>query len=591
MLARLLGPHAFGTYAVAYVALVAVLNFNELGVSLAIVRWPGDPAEIVPTVTAISLAVSAFIYVVCFFAAPAYASAMGVPAATTVVRVLSLAILSDGFTNTPAALLQRNFRQGQRTVADQVNVWLSTAVTVALAWSGYGAMSLAIGRLVGCVAGAILLLAFAPESIRVGFDPAKARALLRFGLPLAGAGLLTFAVGSVDQIIVGHMLGPIDLGFYVLALNLAGWPIAMFSQPVRVVGPAVFARLQHDAAAMRTTFVSAAALLCAVAVPVCLLIAGAATPLVSFVYGVRWVPAARPLLWLALLGGVQVFFLLAYDLFVVLARSRFLLVTQLGWLVALVVALAVGAHLDGIYGASLAEFGVAAFFVLPRYLIELSRAGIGLSAIIRHVWLPLAGASVAGVTALVTAEVAPNDFTALVVSGLATVVITGLLIYHMRPVIAMLRSPSIDAATSPSTESIIVGPASYAGISAEDAAEYSAAERDDRAVGFRAPDHPFVDPYFARVPANYSDILRLPPSRLDLSMTTPLYHKTVASLNWDPGELNGSKASDRPGPEGSDVPTPALTNNPGFGVKLTATAASILPDVAEDDSAQGGGLA
>src|ERR1039458_2807890 len=49
LLARLLGPHEFGTYAVAFVALLAVLSFNELGVSLAIVRWPGEPREIAPT--------------------------------------------------------------------------------------------------------------------------------------------------------------------------------------------------------------------------------------------------------------------------------------------------------------------------------------------------------------------------------------------------------------------------------------------------------------------------------------------------------------------------------------------------------------
>ena len=42
-LARLLGPEAFGTFAVATVALLAMLSFNELGVSLAIVRWADDP--------------------------------------------------------------------------------------------------------------------------------------------------------------------------------------------------------------------------------------------------------------------------------------------------------------------------------------------------------------------------------------------------------------------------------------------------------------------------------------------------------------------------------------------------------------------
>jgi O-antigen/teichoic acid export membrane protein len=444
MLARLLGPHAFGTYAVAYVALLAILQFNELGVSLAIVRWPGDPAEIVPTVATISLLCSVVIYVGCFFAAPAYASAMGAPAATSVVRVLAIAVLVDGFTNTPAALLQRGFRQGQRTLSDQVNIWLSTGVTVALAWSGYGAMSLAIGRLVGGAAGAILLLKFAPESLHFGFNRAKARPLLRFGLPLAGVNLLAFAVANANQVIVGHVLGPVRLGYYVLALNLAGWPIGIFSQPVRTVGLAVFARLQHDSAAMRTTFMSVAGLLCAVALPVCLLISGAAAPLVGFAYGTRWLPASQPLVWLALLSAVQVVFLLAYDFFAAAARSRFLLKTQLVWVAALVPALVVGTRVDGIYGASVAEAAVAASCVLPWYLVELSKAGIQLRALSKHLWLPVAGASGAGLLAWGAARVAPNDFTALAVSGTATAAISGLILYRMRAVVALLRSVSAE---------------------------------------------------------------------------------------------------------------------------------------------------
>lgn len=439
MLARLLGPHAFGTYAVAYVALSAVLAFNELGVSLAIVRWPGDPGEIIPTVTTISAGVSAVICAGCLIAAPAYTSAMGTPGATTVVRVLLLAVLIDGFTSTPVAVLQRSFQQGRKTIADQANVWLSTGVTVALAWSGAGAMSLAIGRLVGCTAGAILLLGFAPESLRPGFDRAKARALLRFGLPLAGASLVAFGVAAADQIVVGHLLGTVALGFYVLALNVANWPITMFSQPVRTVGPAVFARLQHDGAAMRTTFLSAAGLLCTVALPACLLIGGAARPLVGLVYGSRWMPAAAPLLWLALLGGVQVFFLLAYDYLVVLARSRFLLNTQLVWLIALVPALVLGARADGIAGAAVAEAAVAVLCILPWYLLELSKAGIRPGALSRHLWLPVAGAVVTGIVAAGVARVARADLPALAASGLAAMAIAGGLLYRKRTVLALVR--------------------------------------------------------------------------------------------------------------------------------------------------------
>ena len=70
MLARLLGPHSFGTYAVASVALNILANFNDLGVGLAIACWPGEPREIAPTVTTISVVTSGALYAGCYAGAP-----------------------------------------------------------------------------------------------------------------------------------------------------------------------------------------------------------------------------------------------------------------------------------------------------------------------------------------------------------------------------------------------------------------------------------------------------------------------------------------------------------------------------------------
>ena len=55
VLARLLVPEDYGVYAVALVALNGLLSMNELGVSLAIVRRPGDVSRIAPTVKTLAL--------------------------------------------------------------------------------------------------------------------------------------------------------------------------------------------------------------------------------------------------------------------------------------------------------------------------------------------------------------------------------------------------------------------------------------------------------------------------------------------------------------------------------------------------------
>jgi O-antigen/teichoic acid export membrane protein len=439
VLARVLGPKEFGVFAVAMVALLAVLSFNELGVSLAIVRWPGEPREIAPTVATISVICSGLVYLGCFAGAPAFATAMGAPAAGGVIRLLTLNVLIDGLVATPAAMLQRTFRQDRKMIADQVNSWGGAVVSVALALSGWGAMSLAVGRLAGAIGSGVLFVVFSPEPLRFGFDTSVARRLLRFGVPLAGSSVIVFAVGGVDQFLVGNMLGATALGFYVLAFNLSSWPVGMFSQPVRSVAPAAFARLQHDAPAMRRTFLSTAGLLTGVTLPVCMLLGGAAGPLVRFLYGTRWEPAAAALFWLALLGGLRILFELMYDYFVVLSRTRAVFTIQLLWLSALVPSLILGAHLHGIAGVAAAHAAVAALVPLPLYLRQLRRAGIGVRAVAACAGPAVLVASAVGLAAVIVRRTIPFDLLALAIAGTVAVVAIGLLTYRMRSVLRDLR--------------------------------------------------------------------------------------------------------------------------------------------------------
>ena len=541
LLARLLGPNQFGTAAVAYVALLAVLSFNELGVSLAIVRWPGEPGEIAPTVVTISVATSLLLYVGLYLGAPAFSTAMGAPTATSVVRVMALIVVTNGIVSTPAALMERYFLQARKTIADQVHGWLSAAVSVVLAWTGFGAMSLAVGQLTGAVAGGILIVIFAPLQLRFGFNSAKARRLLKFGLPLAGSSLIVFLVANVDNFVAGRMLGATALGFYVLAWNLASWPVNMFSQPVRTVAPAMFSRLQHDPAAMRTSFVSAATMLGAVTLPVCLLLSGSAVPLVRFVYGAQWVPAAQALMWLALLGALRILFELTYDYFVVLARSRAVFTVQLAWLLVLIPTLIAGARLDGVRGVAMAGFAVAAFVVLPWYLIELARVGIRPRALAGGLWLPLAAAAGVGLAARGAAKVIPNDFAACAVGGSVALIAIGLLVYRLRPVLEVLRAtvgkqegPEPSSAGEEITvgrDSRTGGPTSAGLASAScDPSVPQAADSAAQAAALQA-----LLAISVPVPAfAIRDLTGPLPIYREFTGNLPVYQDVVSSARWDP---------------------------------------------------------
>jgi PST family polysaccharide transporter len=437
-LARILGPEAFGTFAVAVVAMLAVLSFNELGVSLAIVRWPGDPRRIVPTVNTISLGTSTLLYVAAWFATPAYTSAMGSPEATGVVRLLLAAIVVNGLVASPAALLQRDFRERTRMGIDLVNIWSGTVLSLLLALTGMGAMALAIGRVVGTVLAAVLLLRASPMPYRLGWDGGRAGALLRFGMPLAGSSIIVFGIGYADQLVAGAVLGPVILGFYVLASNLAGWPVSIVSQPLRRVVPAALSVIQDRTDRVRELMTGLLGLVAAVMLPAFAAIAGAAVPIVRLVYGEQWVPAAAALSWLVAAAMATVLGELVYDLLVVIGRTATVLTIQLVSLVVLVPSLVLGARLGGLAGVACAFAAVSVTVVLPAYLLQLRRVGIGPSAVLRALGPGVLGGAVTGGAAW-WASVSLDMLPALAVGAAVTLAVTAQLVHRRRATLRLLR--------------------------------------------------------------------------------------------------------------------------------------------------------
>ena len=440
VLARVLGPEQFGTFAVALVALMAVLSFNELGVSLAIVRWPTDPAQIAPTVNTISVISSSIIAALGWIGAPAFTALMGNPEATGVVRILILSVLVNGAVAGPAALLQRNFRERTRMGIDQVNVWVGALVALGLAVTGMGAMALAIGRLLGALLSGAMFIKASPLPYRLGWSREFAMPLMRFGLPLAGTSIIVFAVGYTDQLVAGSILGATVLGFYVLAFNLSSWPVSIVSQPLRRVAPAAFASVQGEPARMRQSVLVLFGVVGAATIPAFFAIAGASRPLVRLVYGEVWLPAAAALAWLVIAALCKIFNELIYDYIVVLGRTGVVFLIQCCSLAVLIPALLLGAHFGGLVGVAMAQAAVSVVVVLPLYLWQLRRIGIGVGTILRSLSVPFLAGIGSGAFAWMISNVILNPWISLPLSGSLAIGLISVLLYLRRNDLRFLKS-------------------------------------------------------------------------------------------------------------------------------------------------------
>ncbi|MFD9617193.1 oligosaccharide flippase family protein [Streptomyces virginiae] len=414
-----LGPEAWGVYGIAQTVLLVLLSANELGVSLAIVRWEGDPRRFAPTVLTLSAASSCLLYAVLFAVAPAVAGVLGSPEASGVLRVMCLCVVLDGLSQVPAGFLTREFAQGRRMAVDGLNFVLSTAVTLLLAVDGWGAMSFAWGSVVGNVAALIGCCLAAPGTLKFGWDREQARALLKFGLPLAGASMLALGVVNVDTMVVGSALDPLALGFYVLAFNISGWPVRIISEAARRVSFAGFSRLADSPQALAAGFARALGVVMVGTVPICVLLAALAAPVVELIYGERWLPAARALPWLMALGLVRIGCELAYDCLVAIGHRRSLIGVQGLWLIILIPALVIGARTGGIVGVAQGHVLVAGAVVVPVFLLALHRGGIRLGTVARACAWPLLGGAVMSAVLLLLERYLGDGVLALLATGAA----------------------------------------------------------------------------------------------------------------------------------------------------------------------------
>ncbi len=395
ILARILAPDDFGAYAAAIAIVNILFGWNDLGMLLALVRWQGDLKVAARTAMTLSLVPSVGIYVVCFLAAPAFADVMNSPRSAGILRLIALTVVLDGAVAVPQGLLVRSIAQKRMAFIEFTAVPVNVCITVTLAVAGVGPWSLAIGQVAGNLVSAVLLTAAAPFRVRPGFDPKVARSMLSFGVPLAFTSLVEYMLLNADYVIVGSLLGPVALGFYLIAYNVSNWPVNLLSDAIRRVSIAGFAHLsKDDEVAARRNFNRTYALLLTVTLPLIMALSLLGPELVRFVYGGRWAPSGHVLRSLALLAGARIAVGFIFDLLVGAGRTRTTFVLQCIWLVVLVPALAVGAEIGGIRGVGVAHALVALGIAAPLFLRAVSRYGVDLRDLGRRLLRPAVGGAV-----------------------------------------------------------------------------------------------------------------------------------------------------------------------------------------------------
>lgn len=445
IIARILAPADFGVFAVALAVHVVVASVAELGLGSALARSELRPEEVAPTVASISIGASLLLGATMVTFAGSIASVLGVPDAADPIRILSLSVALTGVFAVPGAQLVRELKQDKIFLAAVAGFVPANALLIGLALDGGGATAFAWSRVVGQLVTGLVLVAALSRHYRPGWRRSAVGSLIRFGLPLALANLVTWTLLSADYLIIARLLTETQVGLYLIALSVAsGATVVIGSLLSGVVVPA-FGRVADDRARLGDALVTASGLVALVAMPIAFVTMGLSGPLVEALFGTRWLEAAPVLTVLAFYGLLFSFSLLYLNVLVATGQTARLLLIQVAWLGALAPAIVLGAEVGGLVGVAWAHVAVIALVAIPGYLWAVRRVtgrpgaqfGTELVGAVLH---PLVAAVFAALVALLVATGTSSLFETAWISVLAggfaavaayTLVVWPALVHHV----------------------------------------------------------------------------------------------------------------------------------------------------------------
>jgi O-antigen/teichoic acid export membrane protein len=380
VLARILEPSDFGLVALAWGVLYFIEQIQETGLGSALVYRRNDVEAAAATVLIYAPLLSVVGYLAVFAAAPLAARFFHAPELADVLRVMALVLVFRGLGVVPGAILERSLDFRSRTIAEVAATFVQIGVFIGLAVAGFGVWSLVIGNLASQAVQATLYWLFVPwrPSLRRWSRPILVD-LVRYGRFVGGANVLTVLSNTVDNLVIGRMLGTSSVGLYGAAFRLANFPNSVVGHTVGRTMFSVYSMLQDDLAAFRYAYLRNLERVALLAVPVSVGLIVAAEPIVLALLGDRWLAAVPALRILGVYGLIKSFGAMSVEALKGAGAPHWPFVFSSVYLVVAIPALVVLTAAFEITGAAVAMLIAVAAVALP--LIAITARRLDLSAL------------------------------------------------------------------------------------------------------------------------------------------------------------------------------------------------------------------
>lgn len=300
VLARLLGPEAFGLFAVAFIVVSVGNLLVEMGLGSALVQKKElTDADVRFAFTWVVVAGFAMAILV-FLLSDAIAGFFHDPRVAEVSRGLTPVFILQALAVVPFSLLRRDMSfkavQGVQIVSYLFGFLL---VGVGAALLGAGVWSLVAAWIAQTLSSAIIFNIIRRHPMKPLFYM-RNQGLQGFSARVLFTNMANWTIENVDNLLVGKLFGPTALGLYSVSYNLVRTPANHLVVTLQTVLFPASARAQDNHEGLRRAYLTVVAGVALIAAPVFGGVAAVSGTVVEALFGNKWIDAAPILLPLAL---------------------------------------------------------------------------------------------------------------------------------------------------------------------------------------------------------------------------------------------------------------------------------------------------
>lgn len=291
VLARLLTPEDFGVVAMAMTLIAFTGVIRDLGLPTSTVFESKLTAAQVSTLFWINSGFGLLLAVGVVGVGPWVAELYDEPRLTPVFWLLSTLLVFSGLGAQHEALLKREMRFGAQSTAATVATAVGLAVSLGLAFSGWGYWALAVQQPVETATRTGLICWWA------GWVPGRPRyrtglwPMIWFAADVTGYRVVTHLGKHLDRILLSVSAGPASVGLYSLADRWASMPAQVIYGRLGSVATSMFTRLRDQPARLRSYYRLAMRLLWSVMLPLLTGVLLEAEAVLMVLAGPQWTEA------------------------------------------------------------------------------------------------------------------------------------------------------------------------------------------------------------------------------------------------------------------------------------------------------------